>query len=291
MSWVKLDDAILDNPKIVAAGPIGLLLHVAAITWCGRNLTDGLIPKRKVCSLVHLGGIGTAIAAPPACGPEEDTFSQIDADEVADELAKIGLWHDRGFYWEIHDYLVYNPSREKVLADRERARTKKAQQRMSPDVSPGDNHGDMHGSPDPVPVYPVPVPVPVPQKILSLASQARPCAATPEDLVGIWNAHRGTLPKAIALSAKRRTHAKARLLERSLADWTLIVERCAATPFCRGERGSGWAATFDWLIESPDNALKVLEGKYDTRTPLSAQEAREADARTRVMERLAKEGL
>ena len=162
MSWVKLDDAILDNPKIVAAGPIGLLLHVAAITWCGRNLTDGLIPKRKVCSLLHLGGIETAIAAPPACGPEEDTFSQIDADEVADELAKIGLWHDRGFYWEIHDYLVYNPSREKVLADRERARTKKAQQRMSPDVSPGDNHGDMHGSPDPVPVYPVPVPVPEP---------------------------------------------------------------------------------------------------------------------------------
>ena len=44
--WARLDDAILDNPEeIIAAGPLGFALHVAAITWCARNLTDGFIPQ------------------------------------------------------------------------------------------------------------------------------------------------------------------------------------------------------------------------------------------------------
>jgi hypothetical protein len=172
MSWARLDDAILDNPKIIAAGPIGLLLHVAAITWCARNLTDGLIPKRRVRTLVCLDGIGTALAAPPACGPEEDRFWPLDADEIAGQLATIGLWHDCGAYWKLHDYLVYNPPRAKVLADRERARSKKAKQRVSPPVSPGDTAGDMPGTFTVVPLYPVPVPVPVPREDLSLASLA-----------------------------------------------------------------------------------------------------------------------
>ena len=30
--WARLDDAILDNPKIIAAGPLGFALHVVAIT-------------------------------------------------------------------------------------------------------------------------------------------------------------------------------------------------------------------------------------------------------------------
>jgi hypothetical protein len=190
--WARLDDAILDNPKIIAAGPIGLLLHVAAITWCARNLTDGLIPKRRVRTLVCLDGIGTALAAPPACGPEEDRFWPLDADEIAGELATIGLWHDCGAYWKLHDYLVYNPPRTKVLADREHARSKKAKQRVSPPMSPGDTGGDMPGTIAIVPPYPVPVPVPVPQEQKKLAfarkEKSTPLRATaktpwPDDFV------------------------------------------------------------------------------------------------------------
>ena len=183
MSWVKLDDAILDNTKIIAAGPIGLLLHVAAITWCGRNLTDGFIPKRRVYTLVDLGTVGTAIAAPPACGPEEDRFDPIDADEVAQELAAIGLWHDRGDCWEIHDYLVYNPPREKVLARREHARSKKARQRvslgMSPSVSPTVSPGDMRDCPASVPTHPVPVPQK--KKILTSFGSKKKSSRLPAD--------------------------------------------------------------------------------------------------------------
>ena len=228
--WARLDDAILDNPKIIAAGPIGLLLHVAAITWCARNLTDGLIPKRRVSTLVPLDSIGTALPAPPACGPEEDRFDPLDADEVADTLAMIGLWHDRGAYWELHDYLVYNPPRAKVLADRERARCKKAKQRVSRGDSPGDTQGDMHVVPPSVPMRPVPVPVPVPgsvpepkEETLSLASLA--CASTTE-FDEFWKAY----PRRIDKKKAQRAWTKLRppplkaildalAWQRELPDW------------------------------------------------------------------------
>src|SRR5215813_10946340 len=114
--WAKLDDAILDNPKIIAAGPLGFALHVAAITWCARNLSDGFIPKRRVAQLLDLGSIRVSEAS---LGRVRHGLSTSD---VAEDLARIGLWHDHGASWEVHDYLDYNPSKADVLARRERNR-------------------------------------------------------------------------------------------------------------------------------------------------------------------------
>jgi len=61
---------------------------------------------------------------------------------------------------------------------------------------------------------------------------------------------------------------KARMAERSLDEWRDIISRIERSSFCRGLTGGGtWVASFDWLIGSADTALKVLEGKYDDRTP------------------------
>jgi len=248
--WARLDDAILDNPKIIAAGPVGLLLHVAAITWCARNLTDGLIPKLRIRTLLPLDSIGTAIPAPPACGPEEDRFDPIDADEVADALATIGLWHDRGAYWELHDYLVYNPPRAKVLADREHARAKKAKQRLSPDVSPdvspGMSPGDIGGDIQNVPTYPVPVPVSgsVPEENLSFASLTQGDGASPRPtelgFVRFW----ATYPK------KRHKPAAARAWK--AVDGARHLEAIVAGVEC-------WKASEQWAggrIEDPSTFLR-----------------------------------
>lgn len=112
MSWARLDDAILDNPKIIAVGPLGFALHVAAITWCARNLTDGFIPKRKVISLLDL----------PSLQVSETTklrvLHTLTADDLAMDLERLNLWHDRGEHWEVHDYLKYNFSRAQVLERR-----------------------------------------------------------------------------------------------------------------------------------------------------------------------------
>jgi hypothetical protein len=82
------------------------------------------------------------------------------------------------------------------------------------------------------------------------------------------------------LTPKRITHLKARLKERPLDEWPEIFARIEASPFCRGENARGWVASFDWVIGSPDVAVKVLEGKYDARRRAepTAAELRDAKA-------------
>ena len=116
MVWAKLDDAILDNPKIARAGVLGFALHVAAITWCCRNLTDGFIPSMRVTCLLDLSKYGMSIH-----DKEEDPqLPGVDPHDVADWLVECDLWREVPGGYELHDFLVYNPPKQKVVADRER---------------------------------------------------------------------------------------------------------------------------------------------------------------------------
>jgi len=128
MAWAAIDDAILDNGKIGRAGALGLLLHTAAISWCARNLTDGRLPKAKVALLLNLSGVTVAPGNDAGVARRRGAVSpevvQPDAEAIADHLAAIGLWHDRGETWEIHDYLKYNPSRADVLERRAATRAR-----------------------------------------------------------------------------------------------------------------------------------------------------------------------
>ncbi len=132
MSWAKLDDAILDNRKILKLDVTSFGFHVAAITWCARNLTDGFIPHGKVATLVRTRGV--------------------DPYEIATELIAAKLWRETAEGYEIHDYLAYNPSRAKVLAEREREAERK-RARRSPDGVRADSARSLpHPDPDPDPV-------------------------------------------------------------------------------------------------------------------------------------------
>jgi len=42
-----------------------------------------------------------------------------------------------------------------------------------------------------------------------------------------------------------------------------VIEKVTSSPFCCGQNGRGWRATLWWLTANADNALKVLEGRYD----------------------------
>lgn len=125
MVWARLDDSILDNPKIARVGVLGFALHVAAITWCARNLTDGFIPEARVGGLVYLESV---LEHDPnqdrLMGPDESPRGfHITAWYVAESLVKAGLWHEVEGGYQIHDYLVYNPSKEEVA----RAKGEKSQ--------------------------------------------------------------------------------------------------------------------------------------------------------------------
>lgn len=78
-----------------------------------------------------------------------------------------------------------------------------------------------------------------------------------------WNVGTDAPPfKAVAtLTPKRRRWIRAALALHSPETWHAIIARVNASSFCRGEKG--WIATFDWLIKTPDSAVKVLEGQYD----------------------------
>lgn len=97
MTWIKIDDAFPDHPKVHRLGtvaPEGMALYIAGLCYAGKHLTDGVLPRIVVPRLV-LG-----LKRPYS---------------VADRLVAVGLW-DRldDEQYEIHDYLRYQPSRAKV---------------------------------------------------------------------------------------------------------------------------------------------------------------------------------
>lgn len=129
MPWVRLDESFADHPKIERAGPLAAWLHVAALCYCSRHLTDGRIPKPKAHRLVDI--------------PDP-------ADHVS-ALLREGIWTEDGPDYVIHDYLDYQPSRQDVEAERSAARTRMAKHRQrtkgQPDA-PDSRSTGQNGSPD-----------------------------------------------------------------------------------------------------------------------------------------------
>lgn len=89
----------------------------------------------------------------------------------------------------------------------------------------------------------------------------------PQELQKLWNELKSPAqPVWREMTDKRRTNAKQRLQEKTLADWRAVIERIASSDFCNGQNDRGWVADVEFLLR-PDTATKVLEGKYDNRTP------------------------
>lgn len=110
MPWVRFDDAFPVHRKVDGLSDTAFRLHVSAIFWCARNLTDGAVPEEDL-ELV------TARVRAPA--------------RFATELVRRGLWHAIGHQcdstncpppvkegWVIHDYLQYQPAKDRVERDR-----------------------------------------------------------------------------------------------------------------------------------------------------------------------------
>jgi general stress protein YciG len=91
-SWAKIDDRANEHPKLLEAGPKAAWLWVCGLMWANRqSRKTGRIPKLAVGMLFH------------GVGPKE-----------AKRLVDVGLWHDTGKEYEIHDYHPWNPElREK----------------------------------------------------------------------------------------------------------------------------------------------------------------------------------
>lgn len=99
MSWVKLDDGFPDHPKIAPISDRAFRIHVRALCYCGRHLTDGFVPKAIVDDITR--------------GKQA----------VVNELLAAGLWHaNGGSGYAINDFLDYNPSKADVESERQKKR-------------------------------------------------------------------------------------------------------------------------------------------------------------------------
>lgn len=77
-------------------------------------------------------------------------------------------------------------------------------------------------------------------------------------------------PKVRAVSPSRRSALRARIKDAGgVEGWQSAIRRAAQSPFLTGDNNRGWVADFDFLCQSK-SFLGLMEGKYDPRTPKSA---------------------
>jgi hypothetical protein len=107
--WVRFDDQFPIHRKVDNLTDPAFRLHVSAIFWCARNLTDGRVGENDL-----------AAAAPRRMRKPE---------RYVDELLEQGVWLQNGVGWVIHDYLEYQFSKEKVERERESAKKRQAKWR------------------------------------------------------------------------------------------------------------------------------------------------------------------
>ena len=73
------------------------------------------------------------------------------------------------------------------------------------------------------------------------------------------------MPKVLKLSEKRKTKIKCRLSEFSKDQIFEAFKKAGQSNFMNGENNKNWKANFDWIMESENNILKILEGHYDNK--------------------------
>jgi hypothetical protein len=115
VSWIGLDDGILDHPKFIRAVRLGgsgvIHLWLGLRVYCAKNLTDGVIP----------GDMLDEVRGPKG-------KARADALRV---LIEVGLLEQSGAGGDLamHDYLQWSQSRDEILSHRERARERQAKSR------------------------------------------------------------------------------------------------------------------------------------------------------------------
>ena len=143
MPWARLDDTFWRHDKKNAAGPLGVALFTAALSYCNDLLTDGFVPGTSLWQLVNFAGL-------------TDQDGPVTSERVADNLVRAGLWFREEGGYRVHDYLHYNKNKATILAERQEAKERMQNfRRRSSEVPPNiERSSETPGNP--VPGNPVP---------------------------------------------------------------------------------------------------------------------------------------
>lgn len=105
MPWFRVDDNLAMHRKALTAGNAALGMWVRAGSWSMANLTNGHIPS----------GVTTLLGSKT----------------LADKLVTAGLWHKTDDGYLFHEWDQRQPTKEKVIADREAATKRKQSWRQN----------------------------------------------------------------------------------------------------------------------------------------------------------------
>lgn len=181
MSWVRIDDAMPEHPKIVGLSDTAFRMHISALCHCSRYLTDGVFTER-------------AFRAMTANVPRSSRA------RARKELILARVWvqtrdDDGTLGYEIHDYAEYQPTRAEVLEHRENTAKRVARWRQKT----GRGNAVTNASSNGVPSHPIPS-SPLPPQSGGTEN---------EDLEPLTPREAGTNPRARNHTAKaKRAHAK-----------------------------------------------------------------------------------
>lgn len=138
MVWFKIDDKFHASEKNHACSAAAIGVWARAGSWCGdREKGNGFVPAHM------LGAFG---------GTKKHGA----------ELVAAGLWDVVEGGWAFHDWLVYNPSEEKIQADKAAAaeRQRKWREKRKSQRDSGVTNDDVTDSETREFAFPVPDPVP-----------------------------------------------------------------------------------------------------------------------------------
>lgn len=125
MTWFKIDDTFWGHQKTIEAGNTCAGMWVRCGSWASQNLTEGFIPEFVLPTLGKPREIATLVRV-----------------RLFDAGAA-GCW--------VHDFLDYNPTKAKVLADREAAANRQRTVRSRRDSHRSHSGSHTHPVPDPYP--------------------------------------------------------------------------------------------------------------------------------------------
>jgi hypothetical protein len=110
LSYLLIDDCFMTHPKVVGLRATAIALHMEALCYCARHLTDGFVP--------------VSVPFRSRFVPKWETRQR-----AILELKGTGLWIEVEGGFQIHDYLDWNPDRASVLEKRRRATERKRRSR------------------------------------------------------------------------------------------------------------------------------------------------------------------
>jgi hypothetical protein len=98
MTWIKLDDTLPNNPKILPLSDKAFRLYIEGLCYANQYLTDGFLAQAVV--------------------------NRLDGGNASQELLLAGLWLKVETGMQIHDYCEHQTSRKVVEEKREQVRNR-----------------------------------------------------------------------------------------------------------------------------------------------------------------------